>query len=121
MSRLRPTPSNLSISSDQVSHMSRDESYFNKKGQKVREITMSIVGGRKKKNRKKKPAARSKGILSPRPNPNQIKTKMKNDSSFERSPTLPQANMNMEKSNENKINPSENIQKFNNFQKDSLK
>lgn len=58
--RLRPNPSQYSISTSQISHVSKEESYVDKKGRKVREITMSIYDGKPSRKRRASITKRSK-------------------------------------------------------------
>lgn len=84
MSRLKPAPSQASFSSDKFSHLSREESYINSKGQKVREITMSIVSSTKKKGKPKRDKSGQNQYFYSRP-----ESQVQKDDVLERSPTQP--------------------------------
>ncbi|CAI2361534.1 unnamed protein product [Moneuplotes crassus] len=87
MSRLKPTPSQASFSSDKFSHLSREESYINNKGQKVREITMSIISSTKKKGKPKRDKSSQNQYFNSRP-----ESQVQKDDILERSPTQPKKN-----------------------------
>ena len=50
---LRANSSRYSVSSSQISRVSREESYVDNKGKVIREVTMAIYEGKAKKGKKK--------------------------------------------------------------------